>query len=72
MSPLQQVDLVRQDRLFIAEKRDQDTQPDRGLSYRVATTYAAIMWPVVSIIGRLRSRVRRPARAAARDDTDRE
>ena len=34
-SPLQQIHFVRENRFFIAEKRDQDTQSDRGLSYRV-------------------------------------
>src|SRR6266550_6276193 len=34
-SPLQQIHFIRENRFFIAEKRDQDTQSDRGLSHRV-------------------------------------
>src|SRR5437868_6163674 len=35
MSPLQQVDLISLHRLFVAEQRDEDAQPDRGLGYGV-------------------------------------
>ena len=35
MSPLQQVDLISQHSLFIAEQRDENTQTDGGFSYGV-------------------------------------